>query len=581
MNTFLLPGEKIVETKICALSGEKFFVTDRDILLYDQMSPIFGGKKYSIPTPTLAPITRMQRRMAFRNERYLYEKKSCLTGNTIVTMYHPDDGRKVCEPRLWFGDSWSAFEYGRRVDFDRPMLSQIGELWHDVPMTALYYTSHNENCDYTNWFWGGKMASKNCYLCFNSGILEDCMFCKWVVHSKDCLEMYFGSKDEHCYQCVNCNECYATFYSQDCTNCRSCSFCSSCIGCQDCFWCMNLIGQQYCIFNEKLEKSVYESRIKELRITHDNYPAILARVQKFHHSHPVRVHHNVNTENSIGDYLVDCKNVLGFEVFWCENVKYVGSSKMAKDSMDMNGFGYYSDHMLESLGSWNSSQICFTACCEFCSEAYYSAWCLNSNHLFGCVGLNHGENAILNVAMSQQEYEQLVPKIIDHMRSCGEWGEFFHPSLSPFGYNETIGADDQPLDRATIEKYGWRWYDIPKKERTGEYVVPLDTAQYNPEKVGKEVCGKNIDTLLAGVVQCEKTGEPFRILKEELRFYITHDLPIPRKHPQVRYNERIAFLNPKKLKSAQCSECGVDMYTTYDVTQRKVLCEECYRKMVY
>lgn len=183
--------------------------------------------------------------------------------------------------------------------------------------------------------------------------------------------------------------------------------------------------------------------------------------------------------------------------------------------------------------------------------------------------------------MSQQEYEQLVPKIIDHMRSCGEWGEFFHPSLSPFGYNETIGADDQPLDRATIEKYGWRWYDIPKKERTGEYVVPLDTAQYNPEKVGKEVCGKNIDTLLAGVVQCEKTGEPFRILKEELRFYITHDLPIPRKHPQVRYNERIAFLNPKKLKSAQCSECGVDMYTTYDVTQRKVLCEECYRKMVY
>lgn len=184
---------------------------------------------------------------------------------------------------------------------------------------------------------------------------------------------------------------------------------------------MNLAGQQYCIFNEKLDKTTYENRIRELRLTHDNYPAILARVQKFHHSHPVRATHNVNCENSIGDYLVDCKNVLGFEVFGCENVKYVGSSKMAKDCMDMNGFGYYSDHMLESLGSGNSSQICFTACCEFCSEVYYSSWCIHSNHLFGCVGLKHAEYSFLNVAMGQQEYNELIPRVIDHMRSTGEW----------------------------------------------------------------------------------------------------------------------------------------------------------------
>ena len=191
MNTFILPGENIVETKTCILSGEKFFVTDRDMNLYDQMSPIFGGKKYLIPTPTLAPITRMQRRMAFRNERFLYEKKSCFTGKTIVTMYHPDDDRKVCENHLWHGDSWSAFDYGRPVDFDRPILPQIGELWHDVPMMDLYHTGQNENCGYTNWFGGGKTGSKNCYLCFNSGSLEDCIFCKGLVESKDCLEMYF------------------------------------------------------------------------------------------------------------------------------------------------------------------------------------------------------------------------------------------------------------------------------------------------------------------------------------------------------------------------------------------------------
>lgn len=140
MNLLPLPEEKIVETKICPLSGEQFIITDRDMLLYDQMSPIFGGKKYSIPTPTLAPITRMQRRMAFRNERYLYEKKSCLTGNTIVTMYHPEEDWKVCETDLWHGDSWSAFAYGRKIDFNAPILPQISALWKDVPMMSLYQT---------------------------------------------------------------------------------------------------------------------------------------------------------------------------------------------------------------------------------------------------------------------------------------------------------------------------------------------------------------------------------------------------------------------------------------------------------
>ena len=407
------------------------------------------------------------------------------------------------------------------------------------------------------------------------------MFMKGVINSKNCFDIYFGNQDEQCYECVNCNDCYAVFYSQDCTNCREVSFCSACIGCQNCFGCTNIMNQQYCIFNEKLDKVTYDARIKELRITQNNYLAIFARVQKFHYSHAVRSTHNINCENSIGDYLVNCKNVLGFEVFGAENVKYVGSSKEAKDGMDMNGYGYCSDHLLESLGSGNGSHMLYTVACDISSNLLYSAWCQSSNNLFGCIGVRHGKYAIMNTALSHQEYETTVPKIIDHMRATGEWGEFFHPSISPFGYNETIGADDQPLDRPTVEKYGWKWYDIPKKDRTGNYITPLDTAQYNPEKVSKDTAAQNIDTLLAGIIQCEKSGEPFRILKEELLFYIKHDIPIPRKHPQVRYNERIAFMNRKLLQPAHCAECGVDIQTTYNTAERKVLCENCYRKMVY
>jgi hypothetical protein len=127
--------------------------------------------------------------------------------------------------------------------------------------------------------------------------------------------------------------------------------------------------------------------------------------------------------------------------------------------------------------------MAFTASCDTSSDVYYSAWCILSNHLFGCVGMKHGKYSVLNSAYSAQEYETLVGQVIDHMVATGEWGEFFHPRFSPFGYNETIGNDDQPLDRETIQKRGWRWYDVPKKERNGEYVTPLDTAQYDASKV--------------------------------------------------------------------------------------------------
>jgi hypothetical protein len=39
--TFIPPGEKIIETKKCRLSGQEFFVTNKDLEFYDKISPIF------------------------------------------------------------------------------------------------------------------------------------------------------------------------------------------------------------------------------------------------------------------------------------------------------------------------------------------------------------------------------------------------------------------------------------------------------------------------------------------------------------------------------------------------------------
>ena len=77
----------------------------------------------------------------------------------------------------------------------------------------------------------------------------------------------------------------------------------------------------------------------------------------------------------------------------------------------------------------------------------YSFHCRNSSNLFACVSLRNKEYCILNKQYTKAEYETLVPKIIEHMKKTGEWGEFFPASISPFGYNETVAQEYFPLTR--------------------------------------------------------------------------------------------------------------------------------------
>ena len=82
----------------------------------------------------------------------------------------------------------------------------------------------------------------------------------------------------------------------------------------------------------------------------------------------------------------------------------------------------------------------------------YTDTCYSSQNLCGCVGIKSSSNCILNTNYSQQEYDQLLLKIRDHMRSTGEWGSFFPYSHSPFAYNESSAGDFMPLDTQGVQK---------------------------------------------------------------------------------------------------------------------------------
>lgn len=94
-------------------------------ILWESFTPVFNWIKYSIPTPTLCPDCRQQRRILWRNERKLYKRNCDATGKQIISIYSPDKPYKVYDGKIWWSDSWDAMDYGRDFDFDRWFFEQF------------------------------------------------------------------------------------------------------------------------------------------------------------------------------------------------------------------------------------------------------------------------------------------------------------------------------------------------------------------------------------------------------------------------------------------------------------------------
>ena len=157
----------------------------------------------------------------------------------------------------------------------------------------------------------------------------------------------------------------------------------------------------------------------------------------------------------------------------------------------------------------------------------------------------------------------------------GEWWEFFPASLSPFGYNETVAQEYFPLTKSEATKNGiFNWSDyeppFPKVEK-------IIKASMLPNDISKIP-----DDILNWAIECEVTGKPFRIIKQELEFYRKHNLPIPKKHPDQSHLDRLALRNPRKLFDRKCDKCSKSIKTTYSPDRKEIIyCEKCYEKEIF
>jgi hypothetical protein len=508
----------------CKNCQQTFQTTPEDLALY---------KKLDVTKPTHCHDCRQQRRLAWRNERWMYKRKCDFSGKDVISMYPPDSPHKVYDSEIWWSDKWDGTEYGREFDFSRPFFEQFREVQLKVPRAALI-NKKSENSAYTN----HASDNKNCYMSgciFNS---EDCLYSDWILTSRDCIDCsYLVENNELCYETYYAWNSYKAFYCDFIRECSDCWFCSDCFGCKNCFMCWNLRNKEYCIRNEQLTKEEYEKALKTKNIKELRKEYIKAK-----NSLAIRpATYEVKTENSIGDLLFGSKNVyFAFDSINVEDARYVYDAVDVKDSMDIYHVGW-SELIYEAHAVVNAN---FCRFCHFTYDVSDLTYCdctQNCKNLFGCSNLVRKEYCILNKQYTREEYEALVPKIIAHMKRTGEWGEFFPINFSPYAYNQSRVMEYYPLTKEQALAKEYKWSDLPEKSK--------------------------------------KTLAP---IKQELAFYKKHGLPIPTKHPDERYWDRINQRVPRTLWQRPCPKCKKETWSSIDPdSPANMLCRNCYLEAVY
>lgn len=571
----------------CQNCKQNFTIEAEDIAFYE---------KIQVPRPTFCPECRLIRRLAWRNDHVLFKRKSDWSGEMIFSMFSEKSPVKVYESPKWWSDDWDCLKSGREYDFNRPFFEQFRDIMLETPLLATS-TLNGINSDYCNNF----NDIKNCYLVFGSNLTEDSCYSNRIWNSKNCVDVHYMVKGELCYESCNIHNGYKIYYSENCESVNDIYFSRDLVGCSSCFGCANLRNKKYYYFNTSLTKEEYEAKLKEANLgSRKNIEHWKKAAEKLWVQHPVRYMHGRQNENASGDYVYNSKNIYhSFNVREGENLRYCFSIEETplKDCMDYSIFGQNAQNVYETMTCGiGVSDI------RWCSEVWkdvrdaaYSMLCTSSNYLFGCVGVRKKQYCILNKEHSKEEYETLVPKIIQHMNEMPyrdkkgrvyKYGEFFPIELSPFTYNDSLAQDYFPSTKEEVEKQGYEWRNIEKKN----YNIAIQEAEIPDqiESVKNEIIGQNIECAHKGMCNDQCPGA-FRIIPQELEFYKNMNVPLPNLCPNCRYFKRQKRRTPLRLWKRSCdcatsshnhenAKCLNEFKTAYALDRPEIIyCNECYQ----
>jgi len=564
------------ETKNCQNCKQNFIIEPEDFNFYEKMK---------VPAPTWCPQCRLQRRLAFFNIFNLYKRPCGLCKKDFISVFHPDSPYITYCPKCWWSDNWEPLDYGADFDPSRPFLAQFHELWLRTPVLGISidipamesspYTSHTGHL-------------KNCYLLYHADSDEDCAYGFYVNDCRSVLD---------CGPIISCEFCYDSMHSyrnNRCIGMRSqvtesidCAFLKDCMNCQNCFASANLRNKKYHIFNKPYSKDEYFEEMKKWNLgSYKKYEEAKKLAEAHWNTFPPKPHMEEFTVNCTGRNVFQSKNCKEcFEVMGVEDSKFMLMmyDPPIKDCYDVSSWGNNQARCYECCNVGE-----FTADVKFSQETginlYNAEYCKLSTggkYHFGCVSVKKGEYCILNKKYSKESFDELRTRIIKHMNDMPyvdkkgrvyKYGEFFPVEISPFGYNETIANNFFPLSPTEIEERGYRlWepearsYSITKK----------------PEELPDHIKDAS-DDILNDTIACAECGKGYKITRMELDFLHNMNMPLPRRCPFCRINEKFnQWVKNLRVIPRICDKCGASFTTDYTKEEAPyILCKACYLKEV-
>lgn len=346
----------------------------------------------------------------------------------------------------------------------------------------------------------------------------------------------------------------------------------------------NLNNKNFYFYNQPFPKEEYLKKVSELwNGSYKSLEKLKAEYLKLIKSATHKENTNRRSENCLGNDLTNCKNCRDcFEVKDGENCIYVYDSKgiTPRDSMDCD-MGAGAELCYQLLSGYVAYRCMFGAINYTSKDLLYCCDCYDSDFLFGCAGMKNRKYFVLNSEYSKEDYEELVSRIVADMIENKEWGEYFPLSDSAFAYNEALVSIYFPKTKQEAQEIGANWLNDHKAKYKGPFYEPCDSiSDYKKSPLKR-------DELLRSVIRCQTSGRPFRIIPRELSYYMANNIPIPREHPEARFERRFSLLNPRQLWERDCmcegeclrhsGECKTRFKTTYALERpEKVFCDNCY-----
>ncbi len=547
---------------VCNMSGKQFSTSMHENELRKKFD--FGDS-----LPKVLPKYRFQRLGAFWPHWNLHKRKCDRTGKDIISIFRPD-----CPYPVWQRGEWIEHAAPPFFDFDfnRTFFDQAWDLFQKSPIPHIFQ-SNNQNCEYTDdWYY-----SKNCYLCHSGQGNEDCRYCYGCDSIKSCYYTVFSFNSELCTDLVNSSNCFNSLFLLNCKNVYDSSFLYDCRDCSDCLFSFNLRNKKYYFANKQLSKQEFEQKKKEWDFSslknYEEAKKIFSEMMKTVAWH--RALQIDKCENSTGNFIrnsKDCENCYLLSAHEnCANVAFCGPE--AKSILDSIGTVGSELTFMSSLPVYTyESRFCFSV--SHSRYVQYSAYLQNCQYCFGCCGLVNEKYCIFNKKYSKEEYETLVPKIIEHMKKTAEWGEFFPGHFAPNPYDESFSGFYFPL---SSEDSG----NFRKAENLEKSSVKTAEIDEIPDTVDLLDDAKE-KWLVSQIFWDTKYNRPFQIQSADIQIARERRVPLTHCYYVNRMQSNLKWMPFNgELRETVCAKSGEKIQTNWPKEyDARLLSEEEYLKFI-